>query len=549
MTMDKLSWFLDNEGLARLGQHVGITADQSRQVLQAGLPAIGELLSARESSPQGRAQLEEAAKAIPASSTLSEALSAPNAAADLHRAGEMLARDLMPGQDEALFSRLASQVGVDASAVRRLLLTVLPLWLRRSVLGETVVAAAPAATVTHTPPPPPPPVVTASPAAVVTAEPARRSGFPLWLLIPLLALLLGGCWLLNRPKTTTTTTTTTTTNANGQDIIVENPQTDAQLPPEAFTMSGKAPADMVLRIEDQGQEVASATADASGNWTAEIPAPTPGEHTYSIIGGDTAKSEFKVNIVDGANGTGTTGTEGDTSAAATGTDGTETGTGDTTGTDAAGTGDAAAATGAAAAAVAITEPASGSEVPAAGFNLKGTGAKAGETYQIYEDGVSVGTFTADDAGAWTVDVAGPTAGDHTYSILDTAGNRLGEVPLKVVSAQAGAACTQDFTLSLQDGESVSAPFRFGGQGNAKAYVVTVYRGEREIGRQTVPLSGDCTWSYVSRPGGQAGAQSQIRYAVRPSDDQAGTPLADITLNVTGSGVNFNEQGEYTGPTN
>ena len=416
-----------------------------------------------------------------------------------------------------VFSNLLGAVGDKANSLIPEGMGGIGALLTPALLAGGAAAAAPASvgaakptptpgqnvTVQTTPPavtPPPPPVVTATPATLATAEPARRSGFPLWLLIPLLALLLGGCWLLNRPKTDTAPTATTAT-ANGQDIVVENPQTDAQLPPEAFTMSGKAPADMVLRIEDQGQEVASATADASGNWTAEIPAPTPGEHTYSIIGGDTAKSEFKVNIVDGANGTGTTGT----------------------GTTNAG-GAAAGAT-----AFAVTEPAQGAEVSGTGFSLKGTGTP-GATYELVEDGVSVGRFKVGDDGQWTTDVAAAAAGARKYVVRDEQGQEVATLPLTVAAAAASTDCQETLSVSLQDGETVTAPFRFGGVGSGKAYNVTVIRGGRVVGTKAIPLGAGCTWSYASNPGGRPGAVNPVTYEVR-SGDKAATDPADVVLNL------------------
>lgn len=373
-------------------------------------------------------------------------------------------------------------------------------------------------------PPPPPPVTTAT---ATTTE--RRRGFPWWLaLIPL--LLLGGC-LLNQNRTrTTTTATTTTTGANG--IIVSNPQSDSTLPPEAFTMSGTAAPNMNLVIEDQGQEVAQATADASGNWTAEIPAPTPGEHTYSIIGGENARSEFKVNITDaagatdadaGATDTGTSTT--DTADAATDT-GTDTAATDTAETDAStdGTGTAAAGT------FAINEPAPDAEVSGTGFNLTGTG-EAGQTYELLEDGTSVGTFTVGDDGQWTTDVAAPSEGSKTYTVRSEDGTEVASLPVTVAAATGDvAACTQELSVSVNDGESVTAPFRFGGVGSGEGYRVTVIRGGRTVGTRDIPLAAGCTWSYNSNPGGRAGQVNDVTYEVRPIGTET-TEAATTTLNL------------------
>ena len=383
------------------------------------------------------------------------------------------------------------------------------------VKQDVVAAAAPAARVADkvpapvTPPPPSTPVTTTT-AAVPT--PPRRGGFPWWLL--LIPLLIGGCWYLNnqnkttQDKTTQTTTRTTTQTETGQDsgIVVTTPaESGSNLPAEPFTMSGTAAPDMHLKIEDQGDVVAEATADAEGNWTAEIPAPTPGEHTYSVIGGEGAKTEFKVNITD-------TDAASDGDAAA----------GDTAEGDASG--------GSAAGDFAINEPAENAEVAATGFNLTGTG-KAGETYELLEDGTSVGTFTVGEDGKWSADVAAPTAGDKTYTIQDSSGNEVATLPVKVAAGTASASeCSEDLSVSLEDGETVTAPFRFGGVGNSENYTVTIRRGDRVVGTKKIALSDGCTWSYSSNPGGRSGTVNDVTYEVRAGDTAASAP-ADATLNL------------------
>lgn len=374
-----------------------------------------------------------------------------------------------------------------------------------TAVPETRVVETPAPVNTAKPVTPPPPPVTP---VTTTTTTERKGGIPWWVwLLPL--LLLGGCWLANQNNKTTTPTTATTTQQDGGGIIVNNPQSDSNLPAEPFTMSGTAAPDMQLRIEDQGQTVAEATADAEGNWTAEIPAPTPGEHTYSIIGGDNAKSEFKVNVTDegagDATGT-TTETPEETPAETPAAGGTGTGT------------------------FAISEPAESAEVSATGFNLKGTG-EAGKTYELLEDGTSVGTFVVGDDGTWTADVAAPTAGDKTYTIRDSDGNEVATLPVKVATGTTAAGeCTQDLSVSLNDGETVSAPFRFGGVGSGTGYTVSVRRAGRLVGTKEIPLGEGCTWSYTSNPGGKPGTVNDVIYEVRASGTSAESP-ADATLNL------------------
>ena len=366
-----------------------------------------------------------------------------------------------------------------------------------------------------TPPPPPSTPVTTTTTAAVPPVPPRRGVSPWWLL--LIPLLLGGCWLLNNQnkttqnQTTQTNTSTTGTTAQDSGIIVTTPaESGSNLPAKPFTMSGTAAPNMHLKIEDEGQTVAESTADGEGNWTADIPAPTAGEHTYSVIGGEGAKTEFKVNVTDtdaAASGTGST--DSDANAGSTDSEG-------TAGT--ASSGD-----------FVVSEPARDAEVPATGFNLTGTG-KAGETYELLEDGTSVGTFKVGDDGTWSADVAAPTEGSKTYTIQDSGGEQVASLPLTITAGTATGKCSQDLSVSVNDGETVTAPFRFGGVGSGSGYTVTVRRAGRIVGTKEIPLSSGCTWSYSSDPGGRSGTVNDVIYEVRASGTSASAP-ADSTLNL------------------
>ncbi|MGX9685773.1 DUF937 domain-containing protein [Deinococcus wulumuqiensis] len=412
-------------------------------------------------------------------------------------------QDKLPGLIPAGMGGLAALLGTgtaqaqnaQAQTSETVVASTTPRVVENVAAAKPVTPAAPVVT---------PPVTTATTTSAPVPE--RRGGIPWWVwLLPL--LLLGGCWFVNNQNRTTTTTTTSTAAQQDGGIIVSNPQSDSNLPAQPFTMSGTAAPNMQLKIEDEGQTVAEATADADGNWTAEIPAPTVGEHTYSIIGGEGAKSEFKVNVTD-------ENAEGSTDA--TGTDTSDT---DSTGTDGAAAGD-----------FTVTEPAQNADVAATGFNLTGTGTP-GETYELLEDGVSVGTFTVGDDGNWTADVAAPSEGDKTYTIQDGSGNEVATLPVKVGAGTANAGeCSQDLSVSLEDGETVSAPFRFGGVGSSDSYTVTIRRADRVIGTKKIPLGAGCTWSYSSNPGGRSGTVNDVTYEVRASGTAASAP-ADATLNL------------------
>lgn len=394
--------------------------------------------------------------------------------------------------------------------------------------GAPVAAAAP------TPTPEPERHLEAVPPAPVVTE--ERSGCnPLWLL-PLL-LLAGLAWYLTQnraepvpaptPTTTTeqttettTTETTTATSTADEGIVVANVQDGADLPIEPFVLSGTAPADEVITITNQdGEVLATETADASGNWEAQMPAPLEGTNTYTLTGTPSnATSEFAVNGVAGA-----AATEG-----------------------AAETTEATTTTETAVVPVEITDPASGAAVAAESFNISGTG-QPNASYSLFEDGVNVGTFFADETGAWTADITAAQEGERNYILVDENGNQVAELPVVVNAPVASADCSVNdvLTLSLADGDTVSAPFRFGGTGSAESYQVRVFRGADQIGETEVDNGDNCAWSYLSQPGGREDEVGEIRYEVTPAGADA--PEADITLNVIQSGVNF-ENGEYVGPT-
>lgn len=239
----------------------------------------------------------------------------------------------------------------------------------------------------------------------------------------------------------------------------------------------------------------------------------------------------------------TTATTGTSGAATTGADTTGTGTTSTGTTDTAGTGttdtgtaatDPSATTGAtdtagAPGTFAISEPAADAALPAGGFTLRGTG-KAGDTLQVLEDGTSLGNVTVGEDGSWSLDVPSPAAGAHTYSVRGADGAELGSVAATIGAADANASaanCTEEYSLSISDGQTVTEPFRFGGKGQGQGYSVTVRRGERTIGTKNVPLDSTCGWSYQSKPG--AGA---VTYVVRPIGDAAAEPLSTVNVTVS-----------------
>ncbi|GGL91028.1 hypothetical protein GCM10010840_31380 [Deinococcus aerolatus] len=386
----------------------------------------------------------------------------------------------------------------------------------------------------ETPAPPPPPPA------------RRRGGFPLWLLPLLLLLLLGGCWVLqNRAPTTPTPVpgdsssgTTGTGGMPGMPVqtVFTAPESGAAVPAGGFTLRGTGPVGETLTVLLGDRQIGSPTVGPDGTWSLDVADDTPtGPQTYTLrnaAGGEMAA----LNVVVGA-----TDAEGaDTAPAASGgadTGGAETdGAGPTAPEATTPEGAAPAPSGAAdgAAGVTVDSPARGAQVSGAGFTLSGTGT-AGQSFEVLEDGVSIGRFTVGKDGTWTRPVPAPGEGEKTYAIRSAAGDEVASVPVVVGAAPTGArgtSCTQPLSVSLQDGETVTAPYRFGGEGRGRAYLVTVKRGDRTVGRRTVRVGAGCTWSFTSNPGVRDGQAASVTYEIRPANASASDePGARLTLNV------------------
>jgi len=393
------------------------------------------------------------------------------------------------------------------------------------VPSETVAAAVPQ--IVKGSPPPVHPVTTSPITTTTRAASARRRGVPWWLLPLLLALGLGGCWLL-QPRPATTAAGGTSSQPAGSGIAVTSPAPGADLPATPFTLSGTAPAGETLTVSQQGQSLATTTVGADGGWSADLPAPTAGEQTYTLESSGGTRSEFTLNVTGEPGGaapaSGETAEETASAEAPSEQAGEQT-TRDGAGT-AEGTGDAVPGeTGA----FAITDPAPGAQLPAGAFTLRGTG-PAGQTVQIFEDSTSLGSVTIGDDGRWSQEVPSPASGAHTYRVRAEDGRELDRVAATVAVPGANARadrCQGDYTLSIASGQTVSQPFRFGGVGQGQGYRVTVRRGDRIVGSRAVPLDNTCGWSYQSRPGA-----GEITYEVRPLEAPAAEPLSRVTLTVT-----------------
>ncbi len=349
----------------------------------------------------------------------------------------------------------------------------------------------------------------------------RRGLGLLWLLPLLLLLLLGGCFLL--------------TGKSAEPFTLISPA-NASAVTGAFAVKGTGTAGHEVTVSENGQPVSKATVAEDGTYSADIPAPSAGDHTYALTeagaagtlaltvkAAEAAAASAQTDATSGAVGTTT-----DTATTGTATADTATATTGIATTDAATTGTATtdtATTGAttAAGAFAVTSPAAGTTQPAGAFDLKGTGT-AGDVLEIFEDGVSLGKVTVGADGTWNLNVPSPAAGAHTYTVKGPSGTELGSFQTTVAASAAGTAtadCTKTFSLSIQSGQTVAEPFRFGGVGSGKSYTVTVLRGGRQIGSKVLPLDGTCGYSYTSKPG-----KGTITYSV------AQTGSADAASKIT-----------------
>ncbi|ADY27399.1 hypothetical protein Deipr_2273 (plasmid) [Deinococcus proteolyticus MRP] len=594
---DQFSNFFSNRVVELLAGAVGLNPSQTQSALRTILPRQLDSLADLAGNPQTAANLGDLWTGSDLPQDPEQALGSAEGLSRLETLGQTLSGRLFGGTGNWL-GDAAQFAGGNQSAASRLSHLALPLLL--SFLGRSGVTAQNAASqltgmrgalsamlpaagvagvtqlvegtgtgevidsvaarpevevregapVHATPTPAPAPQPEPERHLAAAPVPQERSGCnPLWLL-PL--LLLGGlAWYLSQNReepipapttsqTTTSTTTTTsasttsasTTSASTTDegIVVGNVKDGAELPLEPFVLSGTAPADEVLSITNQnGELLATETADADGKWEIQMPAPLAGENVYTVTGTPSeATSIFTVQ------GTGESSSAAATTPAAAATVSTTTSTTTTSAASTAGE------------PVTITEPASGAAVPAESFTIAGQG-QPNAKYALFEDGVNVGTFFADEKGAWSADITAPQPGDRTYAVIDESGNQVAELPVTVNQPVASADCSVNdvLSLSLADGDTVSAPFRFGGTGSAESYTVRVLRGSDQIGEKVIDNGDNCSWSYLSEPGGQAGSTGEITYEVTPAG--ASTPESTITLNVVQSGANF-ENGQYVGPT-
>ncbi|AZI42106.1 hypothetical protein EHF33_04565 [Deinococcus psychrotolerans] len=547
--MDLLEFLRSHLGAStarQLAAHAGLTPEQAGNALNALWPLQLDALSTHAQLSAGGQQLLDLATSVPGGA-IDTLLERPGSLDDLEKVGVSAAPVLLGSNADTINRQVASNLNVPSGAVTRLSHLSLPLLLKllleharsnslgaaglgalllslRPQLGAllpvglaTLIGGFSAVK----------PTQAAQPIAAPNEERRRGAGW-LWA-IPLAALLLVGGYFLanqNRKASMETGASTSTDMAATNAFNVIEPQADTAVPAASFSMRGVGKAGQTVSIKEAGSEISTASVGQDGNWSAEIAAPTSGEHTYEVSSGsDTAQ----LRITAGAGN----GSAAESSAAATSatTDQPQTGTAQTdtaasASTDPNAATDTATSTTPPANDAAATPPTinAPSGKVAGAFDLTGSGV-AGQTVTVLEDGANIGAATVGSDGTWTLNVPSPAAGEHKYQVSSEGGQATTDVTVGAATGDA-AACTQAFTLSLTDGQSVSSPFRFGGQGSGAGYTVAVKRGERVVGTKALPVSGSCGWSYSSNPG-----KGEITYVVRSGKDLTSTPISTITLNV------------------
>jgi Bacterial protein of unknown function (DUF937) len=490
--------------VGRLGASLGLKAVQSAPIADEVLPAQLGALDRMARTPQGAQQLLDLARDRVPSGTVDQLTSSADGLAKLQQAGATLLPEVMGTALPAEVTRVATATRASEADVHRMMERLLPLLLgliaghasRQKLTAATLstlftgaaLAGGTAAVLSSTPdvvieqgaPVRPAPVTRSAPPVQRVQEESRRRGLGwLWLLPLLLLVLLGGCFLL-RGKGVAGLTLTTPVSAA---------QVDAGGP---LTFTGSGRAGETVTVSENGTALTTTKVNSDGGYTATVPSPAAGTHSYTVseTGTDiTLNRAVTVAAVAAVPATPPVATPAP----------------------------------AASTTLAVTAPASNSTVAAGALTLKGTG-PASTNLDITEDGISLGQTKTDASGAWTFQVPGPATGKHTY--LATAGTASSSLDLTVAvaTAQAGP-CIKPFSLSLKTGQTVKQPFRFGGVGSGKSYTVTVSRGTRKIGSKVLPLDRSCSYSYTSKPG-----VGRVTYTLK--EDGQTTVASKITLKVT-----------------
>jgi len=497
--------------VSRLGASMGLKATKAVPIADEVLPAQLATLQRLSGTSAGAQSLLDLTRDRVPAGTVGQLTVTPQGLEKLQQAGAGLLPEVMGTTLNTEVQRVVTSTGASEANVRRMMELLLPLLLSliagratsekltAATLGTlfggaalgTATAGAVVASVSSTPEvviekgapvtaritPPNRPVPPVQP---VQEEPHRRGMGWLWLLPLLLLLLLGGCFLLQGKGVAGLTLTGPASAA----------QVDAGAP---ITFTGTGRAGETVTVSENGAAVTTVKVGTNGQYSTQVATPAAGTHTYTVseTGTDVTLNRAVVVAAAAAVPAATPAASGSTSAPSN--------------------------------TLAISTPAGGNTVPTGTLTLKGTG-PANTSLNISEDGSSLGQAKTGASGTWTFEVPGPAAGSHTYTASAEQDTATLKLNVTAGTAQSGP-CTKTFSVSLKDGQTVSQPFRFGGVGSGKSYVVEVSRPDRRIGQKTLPLDSSCSYSYTSKPG-----VGKITYTLRATGQD--TVASKITLNVT-----------------
>ena len=175
---------------------------------------------------------------------------------------------------------------------------------------------------------------------------------------------------------------------------------------------------------------------------------------------------------------------------------------------------------------AITSPTTGLVTSDNTPTISGT-AEAGSTLEVFADGNSVGTTTADGSGNWSLTPATPLADDtydFTANATDAAGNT--GVDSNSVSATIDTAAPSAPVISSPSGDVTTSDTTptIGGTAEPNS-TVTVFDGVTEIGTTTADGSGD--WTFTPSTPLAAGPHTITATATDAADNESASSNAVV----------------------
>ena len=190
-----------------------------------------------------------------------------------------------------------------------------------------------------------------------------------------------------------------------EEVAITSPTDGQTLDDTTFVITGTATANATVEVYIDGELVGTTTSDADGNWSIEV-TTSNGPHTIEATVGGATSNTVDVVVDDGTNTGGVF--------------------------------------------VSIESPSDGEVVsPTPTFSGKAT---PGAVVEIFVDGVSVGTVTADEQGDWTFTVTDPLeGGDHTIEVTATSGGESSSVGPVTFEVDETMVDDDDVTLLLRGG--------------------------------------------------------------------------------------------------